>query len=203
VVISAVSLVLGNLAALAQSNLRRLLAYSAIAHAGAVLLGVIIGGNVGPSPLFYYAATYGLATVGIFGVISVVDRDGACQNLTDLAGLWRRSPLLAGCLLVFVLSLAGIPPLAGFFGKFIVFTFALKANGLAGPAGWLALLAIAMSAVSLYYYLLILKQALVVRPASEPVRIVVPLGPAAAISFAATMLVALGLFPSVVLRLIN
>jgi NADH-quinone oxidoreductase subunit N len=203
VMISAVSLVLGNLAALAQSNLRRLLAYSAIAHAGALLLGVIIGGNVGPSPLFYYAATYGLATVGIFGVIAVVERNGSCQSLTDLIGLWRRSPLLAGCLLVFVLSLAGIPPLAGFFGKFIVFTYALKANGLAGPAGWLALLAIAMSAVSLYYYLLILKQALVVRPASEPARIVVPLGPAAAISFAAVMLVALGLFPSTVLRMIN
>ena len=203
VMISAISLVLGNLAALAQSNLRRLLAYSAIAHAGALLLGVIIGGNVGPSPLFYYAATYGLATVGIFGVIAVVDRNGSCQNLTDLVGLWRRSPLLAGCLLVFVLSLAGIPPLAGFFGKFIVFTYALKANGLAGPAGWLALLAIAMSAVSLYYYLLILKQALVVRPANEPAQIVVPLGPAAAISFAATLLIALGLFPSTVLRMIN
>jgi NADH-quinone oxidoreductase subunit N len=203
VVISAVSLVLGNIAALAQSNVRRLLAYSAIAHAGALLLGVIIGGNVGPSPLFYYAATYGLATVGIFGVIAVVDRTTPCQNLTDLVGLSRRSPLLAGCLLIFVLSLAGIPPLAGFFGKFIVFTFALKANGLAGPAGWLALLAIAMSAVSLYYYLLILKQALVVRPAADSPKIEVPLGPAAALGFAAAMILALGLFPSVVLRMIN
>jgi NADH-quinone oxidoreductase subunit N len=203
VVISAVSLVLGNLAALAQSNVRRLLAYSAIAHAGALLLGVIVGGSVGPTPLFYYAATYALATVGAFGVITVVEADTRCQTLGDLAGLYRRSPLLAGCLLIFILSLAGIPPLAGFFGKFVVFTFALKINGIAGPAGWLALLAIVMSAVSLYYYLLILKQALVVRPQNETARIVVPLGPAAALGLAAALLIALGIFPSVVLRMIN
>jgi NADH-quinone oxidoreductase subunit N len=203
VVVSAVSLILGNLVALAQSNVRRLLAYSAIAHAGVLLLGVIIGGSAGPAPLFYYAATYGLATVGAFGVISVVESSTRCETLSDLAGLYRRSPLLAACLLVFILSLAGIPPLAGFFGKFIVFTFALKINGLAGPAGWLALLAIVMSAVSLYYYLLILKQALVVRPASADARIVVPLGPAAALGFAAALLVALGVFPSLVLRMVQ
>lgn len=202
IVISAVSLILGNLAALAQSNLRRLLAYSAIAHAGALLIGVIVVGHAGPAPLFYYAATYGLATVGAFGVIAVVDRSARCQEIGDLAGLLRRSPLLGGCLLVFILSLAGIPPLAGFFGKFIVFTSALKISGLTGAAGWLAVLAIAMSAVSLYYYLLILKQALVVPSAREAPPLVVPLGPAAALGVAAAMLIALGLFPSVILKLI-
>src|SRR4051812_15739814 len=130
-IISAVSLLLGNLAALAQSNVRRLLAYSAVSHAGALLLGVISAGAAGPSPLFYYASTYGLATVGAFGVLAVVERSGRSQQLGDLAGLHRRSPLLAGCLAVFVLSLAGIPPLAGFFGKFAVFAAALKLNGLA------------------------------------------------------------------------
>ena len=150
VIVSAVSVLLGNLAALAQSNVRRLLAYSAISHAGALLLGVIAAGRDGPAPLFYYAATYGLATVGAFGVIAVVDRAGRCHDLGDLAGLHRRSPLLAACVLVFVLSLAGIPPLAGFFGKFVVFAAALKLSGLNGPAGWLALLAIGMSAIALY-----------------------------------------------------
>ena len=204
VIVSAVSLVLGNLAALAQSNVRRLLAYSAIAHAGAMLIGIVAGGSVGPAPLFYYASTYGLATVGAFGVIAVVARAGRCEDLTDLAGLSRRSPLLAGCLLVFILSLAGIPPLAGFFGKFIVFAYALKLHGLAGSAGWLALLAIAMSAVGLYYYLLILKQAMVARPAPNAAdRIDVPLGAAAALALAATLIVALGVFPSVVLRMIQ
>lgn len=204
VVLSAVSLLLGNIAALAQSNVRRLLAYSAIAHAGALLLGVITAGSVGPAPLFYYAATYGLATVGAFGVIAVVAHAGRCDDLKDLAGLHRRSPLLAGCLLIFVLSLAGIPPLAGFFGKFVVFSVALKINGLANPAGWLAVLAIAMSAVGLYYYLLILKQALVARPVAGAERAIeIPLGAAAALALAATLLIALGIFPSVILRMIQ
>jgi NADH-quinone oxidoreductase subunit N len=203
VVIAAVSLVLGNLAALAQSNVRRLLAYSAIAHAGALLLGVIVGGSVGPAPLFFYAATYALATVGAFGVLSVIEGSAPCQSLGDLAGLFRRSPLLAGCLFIFVLSLAGIPPLAGFFGKFLVFAAALKINGVAGPAGWLALLAIVMSAVSLYYYLLILKQALVLQPVHDRPRISVPLAPAIALVVAAALIIALGVFPSVVLQMIR
>ena len=196
------SLLLGNLAALAQSNLRRLLAYSAIAHTGAMLLGVIAAQIAGPGPLFYYVATYGVATAGAFGVIAVLEGQGGCNQITDLAGLSRRSPLLAGCLTVFILSLAGIPPLAGFFGKFAVFAAALKLGGLAGPAGWLTVLAILLSAVALYYYLQVLKQALVAAPAannSSPVR--VPLATAITLLAAAALLVGLGLFPSYVLRL--
>ena len=201
--LSAASMLLGNIAALAQSNLRRLLAYSAIAHAGALLLGVIAAGDAGFGPLYYYALTYGIATVGAFGVIAVVERAGACQQITDLAGLHRRSPLLTGCLAIFILSLAGIPPLAGFFGKFAVFAAVLKLGGLAGPAGWLALLAIALSAVGLYYYLIILKQALVAEPPPAPVatRIPVPIEAALVLVFAAAMLVLLGLFPSLILRM--
>jgi NADH-quinone oxidoreductase subunit N len=195
-----VSLLLGNLAALAQSNLRRLLAYSAIAHAGALLLGVMVAGRSGPGPLVYYATTYGLATVGAFGVIAVLERSGPAQNLPDLAGLHRRSPLLAGCLAVQILSLAGIPPLAGFFGKFLVFARALQAGGLASATGWLALLAIAMSAVALYYYLLILKQALIAKPAANH-RLAVPPAAAAALLVSSLLLLALGVYPSAVLRL--
>ncbi|WP_414663170.1 NADH-quinone oxidoreductase subunit N [Horticoccus sp. 23ND18S-11] len=203
VIISAVSLVLGNIAALAQTNVRRLLAYSAIAHAGALLLGVIAAGKSGPAPLFYYALTYGFATVGAFGVIAVVERAGRCQSLSDLAGLYRRSPLLAGCLFIFILSLAGIPPLAGFFGKFTVFAGALKLNGLSSPAGWLALLAIGMSAVGLYYYLLILKQAVVAAPvAGAETKIPVPAMAAASLVIAAALLVVVGIFPSVVLQML-
>jgi NADH-quinone oxidoreductase subunit N len=201
-VISVVSLLIGNLGALAQSNVRRLLAYSAIAHAGALLLGVIAAGRDGPGPLFYYASTYGLATVGAFGVIAVIDRAGRCHDLGDLAGLHRRSPLLAACLFVFILSLAGIPPLAGFFGKFAVFAAALKLDGLNSLAGWLTLLAIGMSAIALYYYLLILKQALVLRPTAQAARIPIPMPAAAALVFAALLIVLLGLFPSLVLQLL-
>ena len=199
--LSAASLLLGNIGALAQSNVRRLLAYSAIAHAGALLLGVIAAGRVGLGPLFYYAATYGLATVGAFGVIAALESAGPVQKLTDLAGLHRRSPLLAGCLAVFILSLAGIPPLAGFFGKFAVFASVLRLGGLAGPAGWLVILAIALSAVALYYYLLILKQALVAAPAANAGPVRAPLPARISLVISAGLIVVLGLMPSLLLRL--
>ena len=194
-------MLLGNLAALAQSNVRRLLAYSAIAHAGALLLGVIAAGASGPAPLFYYAATYGIATVGAFGVIAVIERNGPCQRLSDLAGLRTRSPLLTGCLFVFILSLAGIPPLAGFVGKFVVFSAALQLGGL---AGWMALLAIFLSAIALYYYLLILKQALVI-PAAAPMSAPLRVAPVAglALLIATGLIVLLGLWPSLLLGLFS
>ncbi|HTX64885.1 MAG TPA: NADH-quinone oxidoreductase subunit N [Opitutaceae bacterium] len=199
-VLAGASLLLGNLVALAQSDVRRLLAYSAIAHAGALLLGVMTAGRAGFGPLVYYAATYGLASLGAFGVLGAVARAGGGGRREDLAGLHRRSPLLAACLAVFVLSLAGIPPLAGFWGKFAVFAAALQFDGPTGPAGGLALAAIALTAVALYYYLLILKQALVAGPPSGGGgRIAVPAPAAVALVAAAGLLVLLGLFPSLVL----
>lgn len=195
------SLLIGNLGALAQKNVRRLLAYSAIAHAGAMLLGVIAARSAGAGPLLYYATTYGIATVGAFGVIAAIARTARCEQITDLAGLYRRSPLLAACLFIFVLSLAGIPPLAGFFGKFSVFAAALQINGLGGYLGWLTLAAILLSAVALYYYLVVLKQALVAKPAADAPRISVPVGTGAALVAAAALLVILGIFPSLLLHL--
>ncbi len=200
-VVAAASMLLGNFVALAQSNIRRLLAYSAIAHAGALLLGVIVVGRAGASPFYYYAATYGLATVGAFGVIAVVERSGPCQKITDLAGLYRRSPLLAGSLAIFILSLAGIPPLAGFFGKFAVFSAALQLGGLAGPAGWLAFLAIALSALALYYYLIVLKQALVAAPEKNATPIAVPIVARFTLLTAAGLIVLFGVWPSLLLKL--
>lgn len=200
--LSLASLFVGNLVALAQTNLRRLLAYSAIAHAGAMLIGVIAAGTVGPAPLFYYVATYGLATAGAFGVIAVLDRAGGCQRISDLAGLYRRSPLLALTLFVFILSLAGVPPLAGFFGKFAVFAGALQVNGLSGPVGWLVVTAILFSAVALYYYLIVLKQALVVAPPENAPRIAIPPVTAVTLLLAALLLIALGIAPPLLLRVV-
>jgi NADH-quinone oxidoreductase subunit N len=170
--LAVLSLVVGNLAAIVQSNLRRLLAYSAVAHAGYMLLGVLAGHKTGLAALIYYVITYGLTTVGAFGVVAVLQKAGSGDKLADLAGLSRRAPLLSLCLLVFMLSLAGIPPLAGFTGKFLLFASALNAPG--HPLGllWLVLLALAASAVSLYYYLQVLKQVFVVpqRAGEQPVR---------------------------------
>jgi NADH-quinone oxidoreductase subunit N len=198
--LAAASMLVGNLAALAQSNVRRLLAYSAIAHAGGILLGVIASGRSGPGPLFFYLTTYGIATAGAFGVFHVLENQGGAQKLTDLAGLHRRSPLLAGCLMAFILSLAGVPPLAGFFGKFAVFAAALSPAGLGSPTGWLAVFAIAMSAVGLYYYLLILKEALVRPAAADAPPVKVPAAAALTLVAAAALTLLFGLFPSLLLR---
>jgi len=208
-ILSAASILLGNLVALAQTNIRRLIGYSAIAHAGVMLIGVIAISDstralANFGALYYYAFTYGLATIGIFGVFAVIERTAPCQRISDLAGLWKRSPFLTGVLLICVLSLAGIPPLAGFFGKFYVFAAALKLNGLAAPAGWLALLAIAMSAVALYYYLIILKTALVANAsadAKEAGKICTPASAGIALTLVCALVVVLGIFPSMILGL--
>ncbi len=199
--VAVAAMALGNVVALAQRNVRRLLAYSAIAHAGVLLLALAVAGPLGAGGLFYYALTYGLAVLGAFGVIAALERHGACQTLDDLAGLSRRSPFLAWCLFVFVLSLAGIPPLAGFFAKFNIFVLALRLGGLGGPLGWAALLAIALSVVGLYYYLIILKYAFVVPAAgpSEPARVRPGAGMVAALALAVVGTVLLGLMPSLVL----
>ena len=165
--VAALSMVLGNLAALAQTNVKRLIAYSAIAHAGYALLGILANDERGLASLVYYVITYGLTTVGAFGVVGVVENLKGGARLTDFAGLSRRAPVVALCMMVFMLSLAGIPPLAGFFGKFYVFYAALQAGD--PPLGllWLVALAVAMSAVSFYYYLQVLKQTYVAEQGTD------------------------------------
>jgi NADH-quinone oxidoreductase subunit N len=156
--VAAGSMLLGNLVAIAQSSVRRLLAYSAIAHGGYMLLGIMGNQDQSVGALVYYAVTYGLTTVGAFGVVALVQQQTGSDHLDAFAGLSRRSPLLAACMMVFMLSLAGIPPLAGFFGKFYLFASALHVSASRVDLLSLVILAIAMSAVSLYYYLQVLKR---------------------------------------------
>ena len=160
-ILAVTSMLVGNLGALRQLSLRRLVAYSAVAHAGYMLIAICAHTADSLSALLYYVVTYALGTVGIFAVISCVEEDAGSDLLPALAGLSRRSPLAAGCLAVFVLSLAGIPPLAGFFAKFYLFVAALQAAPGSTPLLWLVVLAIAFSCVSLYYYLVVLKHAFV------------------------------------------
>lgn len=157
-VVAAFSMLLGNLVAIVQSNVKRLLAYSAIAHAGYMLLAVLAHDPEAVASLVYYAATYGLTTIGAFGVVAVVEQGAGDSRLSDFAGLCRRAPVVAWCMMVFMLSLAGIPPLVGFFGKFYLFTVALKTGAQNLGLLWLVILAVGMSVVSLYYYLQVLKQ---------------------------------------------
>ncbi len=158
------SMVLGNLAAIVQTSVRRLLAYSAIAHAGYMLLGLLSHGGQSLAALIYYVITYALTTLGAFGVVSVVQERAGVDRLADFAGLSRRAPVLSFCMMIFMLSLAGIPPLAGFFGKFFVFTAVLNTDPKNLGLLWLVIVALAMSAVSLYYYLQVLKQIYVAEP---------------------------------------
>jgi NADH-quinone oxidoreductase subunit N len=152
------SMLLGNLVAIRQTSLRRLLAYSAIAHAGYMLLAIIAHTQQSLAALLYYVFTYALATLGAFAVIAVVEKENGSDNIADLAGLSRRSPALAFSLAIFILSLAGIPPLAGFFAKFYLFVTVLASTQQSSTLLWVVILALAMSAVSLYYYLRVLKQ---------------------------------------------
>ncbi len=156
-VVAACSIVLGNLVALTQKNVRRLLAYSAVAHGGYTLLGLVAGGHDGFAATLFYTTIYGFTLVGAFAVVGLVRRENGGDDLADFAGLSARAPLLAGCMAVFVLSLAGLPPLAGFFGKFYLFSAAFRAPGAGYDLVWLVALALLGSLVSLYYYLIILK----------------------------------------------
>jgi NADH-quinone oxidoreductase subunit N len=194
--IAAVSIIVGNLLAIAQSNLRRLFAYSAVAHAGYVLIAVLARDAAGLASATYYLFTYGLSVIGVFGIIGLLEQRHGELNITELAGLSRRAPGLALCLLVFVLSLAGIPPLAGFFGKFYIFVAALDASKTANAPGllWIVALALGASAVSLYYYLQVLKQAFVVETESAP-KLNTPPWSSLTLAALAAAVIYLGCFP--------
>ena len=198
--LAVLSIVIGNLVALAQSNVRRLLAYSAVAHAGYTLIGFVAGDREGFSAALFYTTVYAITLLGAFGVIGVVRRETGGDNFSNFAGLAGRSPLLAGCMAVFMLSLAGIPPLAGFFGKFYLFSAALHA-GENHALLWLVALGLAGSFVSLYYYLLVLK-AIFVDPPSIPSappidRIPWDVSQRATVAVLAAAIVFLGVMPNV------
>ncbi len=219
--VAAASMVVGNLAALAQVSVRRLLAYSAIAHSGYILLGVaachpytgqsdviqFILDSDGPAKhhsinaILYYVLTYGLTIIGAFSVVSVVERATGSDRLDSFLGLHKRNPLLAGVLLVLFLSLAGIPPLVGFWAKFNLFAAVLGVS--AGPVLFaLVALAIALSVVSLYYYLQVLKRAYVMPAIDESPIYVHPVTLAMHLMIAVAVVV-LGCFPELLLRWIE
>jgi NADH-quinone oxidoreductase subunit N len=194
-VVATCSMILGNLAAIVQGNVKRLLAYSAIANAGYALLGLLSNDQAGMASLIYYVATYGLTVLGAFAVVAILEERAGDSTLASFAGLGRREPLLAFCMMIFMLSLAGIPPLAGFFGKFYLFTAAAGAVKDLGLL-WLVIIAIVMSAVSLYYYLQVVKQIYVV-PAPEGMpQISAPVSSRVALVLLALAVVVLGCAPN-------
>ena len=152
IALSVASMTLGNTLALAQKNIKRLLAYSSIAHAGYALIGIAALSQFGISAVVFYLIAYVITNLAAFGVVGVFNRTSGSDEISDYAALSRRAPGLALALLVAFLSLAGMPPLGGFVAKVFVFAAAVK-TGLV----WLAVIGVLNSIVGLYYYLIVLK----------------------------------------------
>ena len=144
-----ITMTLGNIAAITQSNIKRMLAYSSIAHAGYILIGVVAGTPRGFTAIFVYLMVYVFMQLGAFAVVTMLRRENvAGDELKDLSGLYSRYPVAAFAMLFFMLSLGGIPPTAGFMGKFWLFSAAIESGYI-----WLAVVAVGNSAISLYYYI--------------------------------------------------
>ncbi len=168
-VIAAATMTLGNLLALAQRNIKRLLAYSSIAHAGYVLIGLAALSQLGIASVIFYLMTYVLTNLAAFAVVIVFARVAGSDEIADYAGMSRRAPGLALAMAVAFLSLGGMPPLAGFFGKFYVFAAAIDSRLI-----WLAVVGVLNAIVGLYYYLTVLKVVYLYRSEKDEIAIPVP-----------------------------
>jgi NADH-quinone oxidoreductase subunit N len=192
-----VSMTIGNFAALMQPNVKRMLAYSSIAHAGYVLVALTARSEVGIAAAMFYLAAYAFMNLGAFAVVGHLSGKGErYQNVEDFAGLGQKQPLTAALLAIFLLSLIGVPLTGGFFGKFYIFKAALESNLV-----WLAVLGLLNSAVAAYYYLRLLVMMYFREPgeaASEVAPLTLGLRLALIVSAAATLF--LGIFPTWVLE---
>ena len=198
--VAAISMTYGNFAALAQRNFKRMLAYSSIAHAGYLLVGVLAASvSVDPAAsagsVLFYLAVYAFATLGAFAVAAWLARDGGSDDIDELDGLGARSPALGACIVLLMLSLIGLPPLAGFFGKLFMFMEALNAAPRYRLAFlWLVGLGLLNSVVSAFYYARVLR-ALFLRPArAGTLRPAAPSSLAATIVLGAAVAVGCGVF---------
>jgi proton-translocating NADH-quinone oxidoreductase chain N len=203
-ILALLTLVVGSLAALPQTNAKRLLAWSSIAHAGFILLALVAWGapqqydrDQGAAALLYYLIVYALTNLGAFGALAAVAQAVGGDELADLNGLARRNLPLAVLFTLCVLSLAGVPPLAGFFAKFYVFM-----AGWQSGARWLVVAAVIATVVSLYFYLRLLKAMFIEPPPGEE-PVAVPRAITAALTIVVVGLIGLGLFPNLILAVIG
>lgn len=195
-VLAAASMILGNVTAIAQSNLKRMLAYSSIAHAGYMLTGLAAGNGEGETGILFYLAAYTMTNLGAFGIISWVEQaDDTKLTFDDYAGLSAQRPAVAALLSLFMFSLAGIPPFAGFFGKYYVFLAAVKADLI-----WLAVVGVLTSVVSVYYYLRLV-MVMYFCDGNATVEGKVSGFAVAVVGAAALLVVLLGLYPSLIVDL--
>lgn len=192
------SMILGNIVAIAQSNIKRMLAYSSIAHAGYMLVGLAAGNDMGREGVLFYLTAYAFMNLGAFGILSLIEREEE-KNLTfeDYAGLSAQKPLLAALMAIFMFSLTGIPPFAGFFAKYYVFAAAVQAD-----LTWLAIVGVLTSVVSAYYYLRLVVF-MYFREGQLPLESAETKLGLSAVSVSAAAVVVIGVFPSLILSLTN
>jgi NADH-quinone oxidoreductase subunit N len=194
-VIAAATMIVGTVVGVAQSSLKRMLAYSSIAHGGYLLVALLSANDVGKGAVLFYLLAYAVTNLGAFGVIAVLESgDRANDQVRDYAGLWDEHPVLAGLMTLFLLSLGGFPPMAGFIAKWYVFSAAVKA----GYAG-LAIIGVLTSVVSVFFYLRVVVM-MYMTPTDSPARFpVVPKVAGLALVVSAILIVYLGILPTRVL----
>jgi NADH-quinone oxidoreductase subunit N len=192
-IVAALTMTVGNVVAIAQSNFKRMLAYSSVAHVGYMLVGVVAGGAGGAGAVLFYLLAYTFTTIGTFGVITLCERarDEEAVDVADYAGLGRRHPLLALVLTLFLLSLIGIPPLAGFVGKFYLFGAAVR-----GGFIWLAVIGVLNSAIAAYYYLRVIVYMYMREPEGEAAVWAPSFAGGLALAIALVGIVMLGVMPA-------
>ncbi|MGA9147463.1 MAG: NADH-quinone oxidoreductase subunit NuoN [Candidatus Nanopelagicales bacterium] len=191
-VIAILTMFVGVIIALTQTDVKRMLAYSSVAHAGFLLIAVIATNEQGLGGAMFYLLAYGVATIGAFGVVSLVrDSTGEATHLSSWAGLGKRSPWVAGAFTVFLLSFAGIPLTAGFIGKFAVFE-----AGVAGGAGWLVVAAVLASAIAVFFYGRVIVIMFFTEPQADGPTVVIPSSfTAIAIAAGLALTIVLGIIP--------
>lgn len=200
-VVAAVTILYGNLCAIPQRNLKRLLGYSSIANAGYLLLGVTAFSPAGSTAILYFLAGYLFTALAAFTVIALVARHAEAEDISTLAGLNQRSPLLAASMSLAMVSLAGVPPLAGFFGKFLLFKAVAEQAVSYWPYWWLLAVAILGVVISLYYYLGVIRAIYWSRETPDLAPIEMSRAIRCALYACAAGMLYLGLFPGAVMNL--
>lgn len=196
VILAVLSMALGNVIAIAQTNIKRMLAYSTISHVGFILLGILAGTSKGYTAAMFYSIVYAIMALGGFGIVMLLSRRGfEAENLDDYKGLHDRSPWFAAMMLLLMFSMAGVPPTVGFFAKMFVLEAVISVNLL-----WLALVGVFFSIIGIYYYLRIVKLMYFDKPVDNT-PLTAGLDTRIALSVNGLMMLALGMFPAAILSL--
>jgi NADH-quinone oxidoreductase subunit N len=194
-VVAAATMILGTVVGVAQSNVKRMLAYSSIAHGGYLIVALVSANDIGKGAVLFYLLAYAVTNLGAFGVIAILDTvDRPNDQIRDYAGLWNEQPALAALMTIFLLSLGGFPPMAGFIAKWYVFSAAIKAGYY-----WLAIIGVLTSVISVFFYLRIVVM-MYMTSTETPVRFpAVPKIAGAALVASAVIVFYLGILPTRVL----